>query len=357
MDDREQNGNYLRNTVINRLASFIDSLKINFDSLHANMMCDSMRSYFSDQSENYLLYYEQEMVQEIILDLEHLEEALVSFKEARNLIENKSLITEILAHSLTYYSITSNAKTSPFIECYIISSFLRLIRFLDDDMLNYTDEVVTRLVDGCKEQKHALYERRRRLIKKDIYGFVNLSDWEKEKIEFSQKLLEVRGDGIIEGVMGFCFISILANNVIDSCIDGADIGFDDDSIDECNIIATSYSKGIGYESECIASFQEGGWLAMETSQTGDRGADIIATKRGFRIVAQCKNWSSKIDTSAIQEISTAKLYYEADFAVLICETTPTKQAKEMSEKLKILIINKTDIPEIEVIMIKHLLKS
>lgn len=343
-----------------RTDHFSEFLNTTLEKSHSGILHDSMHSYFSKQDEKTLLFYDQKIVQDILSTLDDLESAVLTFKEATESTQHQSIIIEMLAYTLSHSFSRSEVKESPYIEFFSFTGLLNTIQhWLDYNTLTAIVNIIDTLVNSCTEQKHALYERRRQLVKKDIYGFIDLSQWEAEKIVFSRKLLVSAGieRDVIESIFGFCFIKVLTNNIIDSSINRSDIETCHDTINEYNSMISNHRKGVDYEDECIESFRESGWAALETSKTGDRGADIIASKRGFKIVVQCKNWSGKIDTSAIQEISTAQLYYEADFAVLICETTPTKQAQEMAEKLGTLIINKEDIPEIEIVLIKQLLQS
>ncbi|SFQ05932.1 restriction endonuclease [Pseudomonas borbori] len=340
-----------------QITVFIENIKTIFNDRSINTLVDSCLSYFPANDNDGFLFYTNDTTQDIATTLDGLEGTFTLLANNLETKHNKYLITESLAYTLKYYFATSDSKESPFAEFYALSMLLYTINsWLEADLYSPIDNLISDLKNDCLNQKHILYERRRQLTKKDIYGFVDFSAWEKEKFDYSTKLIASH-DIDSNDNLGFSILSLLVNNVVDSCIGDLDIDTKNFLATEHDPEPTNHKKGLDYETECLTLFRESGWTAMETPKTGDMGADIIAQKRGFNVVAQCKNWAGKIDTSAIQEISTAKLYYEADLALLICETEQTRQAQEMAQKLGILAIKKEDIPVVEILIIKKLTRN
>jgi HJR/Mrr/RecB family endonuclease len=75
---------------------------------------------------------------------------------------------------------------------------------------------------------------------------------------------------------------------------------------------------LGFEVWCRDTLISQGWKAEITKASGDQGADITAEKHGNRVVIQCKFYTGPVANKAVQEVSTARHYYGAAYAVVIC---------------------------------------
>lgn len=84
----------------------------------------------------------------------------------------------------------------------------------------------------------------------------------------------------------------------------------------------------------------------KTPKSRDYGADLIITTRHERIVLQCKlYYNHNVGNSAIQEISTAKNYYDATLGIVITNSHFTKPAKTLAESNDIKILDREDLCE------------
>lgn len=81
-----------------------------------------------------------------------------------------------------------------------------------------------------------------------------------------------------------------------------------------------------FEGTCAAVLRRLGWDASTTKGSGDQGADVIATKDGRRLVLQCKLYTGVVGNKSIQEVIAAKLFYKADIAAVVCNSSYTKSA-------------------------------
>ncbi len=72
-----------------------------------------------------------------------------------------------------------------------------------------------------------------------------------------------------------------------------------------------------------------------TPPTGDHGSDIIVDINGIRIAIQAKYYQSAVGNAAVQEAYSGKGFYKADFAMVVCNSTFTRHAKELSENLNV----------------------
>lgn len=94
--------------------------------------------------------------------------------------------------------------------------------------------------------------------------------------------------------------------------------------------------GIQFENYVAERLIAAGWSDVElTPASGDHGVDVLGTWDGVRYAIQCKRYRSSVDTKAIQEVYTGRGVYGTDRAVVITNSTFTRQAKEMADKLDV----------------------
>lgn len=80
-------------------------------------------------------------------------------------------------------------------------------------------------------------------------------------------------------------------------------------------------KGMGYSNVRV------------TQTSGDFGADVIATdSNGETVCIQCKHYSKPVGIKAVQEIYSAKQYYNCDKAMVITNSTYTTAAIDLAKK-------------------------
>ncbi len=76
--------------------------------------------------------------------------------------------------------------------------------------------------------------------------------------------------------------------------------------------------GQEFEELLIKKFRFLGFKAMNTSVTGDFGADIIIdTHDGTRFIIQCKRFKNKVNLKAVQEVVAALAHYNGDIGIVI----------------------------------------
>ena len=72
------------------------------------------------------------------------------------------------------------------------------------------------------------------------------------------------------------------------------------------------------------------YTAVQTSLSGDQGADLILSKDDEKIVVQAKKYNGKVSNKAVQEVAAAKNYYDADRAMIVTNSSFTKSAIELA---------------------------
>ena len=107
-----------------------------------------------------------------------------------------------------------------------------------------------------------------------------------------------------------------------------------------------YKLAMKFEEDCCRywnDFIHGNGFAVLTPQKDDYGADIFVFdgNRKRATVIQCKHFISdggRVGCDAIQEIVAARSFYTADFAVVMTNTSLTKNAKILARCNKVSII-------------------
>jgi len=120
---------------------------------------------------------------------------------------------------------------------------------------------------------------------------------------------------------------------------------------------TDYDDLDGYEFEEFVAeiLRHNGFTDVEvTPSSGDKGVDIMAFLEEEMYVIQCKRYSSPIGNGAVQEIYAGKDFYDADFAVVITNSSYTKSAKEMAEKLDVLLWDRDELDKMIDVALKNM---
>jgi hypothetical protein len=101
----------------------------------------------------------------------------------------------------------------------------------------------------------------------------------------------------------------------------------------------SVVTGRDYELYVAGILTDGGWHAQVTPQSGDHGSDIIATRDGKRVAVQCKFFSSPVSNSSVQEVYSAKDFYECHAAVVVSNADYTRAARKIAASLNVALLH------------------
>lgn len=102
----------------------------------------------------------------------------------------------------------------------------------------------------------------------------------------------------------------------------------------------SVVTGRDYEVYVAGILKDGGWETQLTPQSGDHGADIIATLDGKRVAVQCKFFSaSAVGNSSVQEVYSAKDFYECHAAVVVSNADYTRAARKIAASLNVALLH------------------
>jgi restriction system protein len=102
-----------------------------------------------------------------------------------------------------------------------------------------------------------------------------------------------------------------------------------------------------FEHYCADVLRQARWEARVTPASGDQGVDIIADKRGLRVVVQCKKYSKPVGNRAVQEIVAAIAHEEADRGVVVATCGFTPAAERLARSNDVLLLHHSDLHRIE----------
>ena len=102
----------------------------------------------------------------------------------------------------------------------------------------------------------------------------------------------------------------------------------------------THITGEDFERYCASVLLEAGFSNISlTPKSGDFGADIIAFDKGGRkICVQCKKYSSSVGIAAVQEVFSAKQYYNCNRAMVMTNAGFTQAAQDLAKKTGVELI-------------------
>lgn len=211
-----------------------------------------------------------------------------------------------------------------------------------------------------KEYLPKLMLKRRQLIYIDAYGDHVYDDWLRELKNFTLKrecdirshLLSRTPDVLVNELKAterwgnYIFEDEYLTSdmwsVIDEILDICSYESDEEEIPNL-----SFDTNNPYEYEHIIAqkLTELGWNAHPTSGSGDQGADVIAEKYGIVFVIQCKLYSQPVGNKAVQEVTSARDYYDASGAVVVTNNDYTKSARQLAESQTVWLLHDSQLEE------------
>lgn len=102
-----------------------------------------------------------------------------------------------------------------------------------------------------------------------------------------------------------------------------------------------------FEHYCAEVLRACKWTARVTAISGDQGVDIVAEKRGVRIVLQCKKYAKPVGNRAVQEIVAGIAHEEAERGVVVTTSGYTRAAERLAASNNILLLHHDDLPRLD----------
>lgn len=99
------------------------------------------------------------------------------------------------------------------------------------------------------------------------------------------------------------------------------------------------NNGIEFENSTALAFEKLGFLVTKTVQTGDFGADLIASRDAVKICIQCKDHASTIGIKAVQEVVSAKVHYKCTHAMVVANSSFSDAAELLAAGNQVILVN------------------
>lgn len=114
----------------------------------------------------------------------------------------------------------------------------------------------------------------------------------------------------------------------------------------------------GYEFEEFITviMEDLGYNAITTQKSGDFGVDIILKKGNEKIIIQTKRYAKKVSLNAVQEISSAKQYYNIQTAWVITNNYFTEPAIALAKANNIKLVERNQLADL-IIQAKQIRES
>jgi len=217
-------------------------------------------------------------------------------------------------------------------------------------------EVFNELWEEIESHAETLALKKKQLIYTDDYRQLITDDWDREKCHFVENILRPEEIFVRELYNYHAFWKGRYCDVAGGCSaaeKSAGYRCDIDNLSMLNEIdsivdlqpepATGHNNiedisPLDFEKLCAENMRSYGLEATTTQASGDQGADVIATYGNYKIICQCKLYSSPVGNKAVQEVHAAKGYYGGSLAVVISITGYTKSAKQLAQSLGVKLI-------------------
>lgn len=118
--------------------------------------------------------------------------------------------------------------------------------------------------------------------------------------------------------------------------------------DEQYISSDNIDEMDGHEFEyfCADILRKNGFNdVIVTKGSGDQGVDILATKDCIKYAVQCKNYSSPLGNTPVQEVNAGKTFYGCHVGVVMTNSSFTSGAKDLAQATGVLLWDRSVLQE------------
>jgi restriction system protein len=231
-------------------------------------------------------------------------------------------------------SVVVSWLTVGLVSCVIILTIMRRVR---------SRAIANGIIDDYMNSQAALFARKRsQLIFVDDYEIERTKNREKEKKYIASIVIPQHLRGIPLPGRAIKYIVHIVQDQIGLIrkIEAAALSIAAPQADE---EASGRDGGIEYEKRCAELLRGVGWNARLTPGSGDQGVDIVAEGFGKRVVLQCKLYSKPVGNKAVQEIIAARMYEQADVAVVVSNANYTTSARRLAAKAGVLLMHHDEL--------------
>lgn len=205
-----------------------------------------------------------------------------------------------------------------------------------------------RLVARMNQHEAALVSCFRQSISKDAFGNFEESKWHKHIETFLR--MQVMSDVSNYSAWRNSRLGEEAASVVNRFTRQQD----EFRRRECPLSATEAHQisPSEYEQLCASILNDFGWQAQVTQSSRDHGADVIAEKRGVRVVIQCKRYLQPVGNKAVQEAHSALGLYAGHVACVVAPSGFTPQARREANGLAVKLLHHSELTNLDNILEK-----
>jgi restriction system protein len=143
-------------------------------------------------------------------------------------------------------------------------------------------------------------------------------------------LIAVLAANIGKGSSGFVFIGICVAVVGFVGVLGKRKAAHHNAMQRAGIANIDLMSGSQFEQRMRVAFELDGYTVYHVGGRGDFGADLVLDAPGARVVVQTKRWSQSVGPGAVQEVVASRAHYGATRAIVVTNSTFTKNALELA---------------------------
>jgi len=105
-----------------------------------------------------------------------------------------------------------------------------------------------------------------------------------------------------------------------------------------------------FEAFCAEQLRQMGWEAHVTKASRDQGVDVIATKKGVRVILQCKLYGKPVGNKAVQEAAAGRSHEGARYAAVVSNRGFTSAAEELARTNGVLLLHHSQLCDLDKIL-------
>ncbi len=293
-----------------------------------------------------------------------IEQEYQNFPEVAQAINSGKFDINFLAKRFKNFEQNCHSQTENLIKNSAYFRDVNSVKFLSFDLLAIFLTIRAILLANCIEPiidkyLNILLRKRKFLITKDDYGDYQFEDWFRELNIFYQSKIEpnlisfqnnflitsdffktdYRKEIYLETAGSGQNLQIILIDLIEKILELKN--------QDQKIKSLEYSKnmdGLQYEIFIQSYFLDLGFDAQITKTSGDQGVDVVVEIDSRKIAIQCKHYnSSKIGNDSVQQVYSAKEFFDFDVAAVITNNEFTKHAKQLAEKLKVHLLHHDEL--------------
>ena len=106
------------------------------------------------------------------------------------------------------------------------------------------------------------------------------------------------------------------------------------------------TTGTQFELYLVNLFNDLGYKVRHNGKSGDQGCDLILKKEDYIYAVQAKYYTGKLSNTPVQEIAGALKYYNANYGVVITNSSFTPGAEELAKANNVILIDGKDLKKL-----------